>query len=309
MKKDLILGILDNYTFQQVKKFVFSINKTDFKGDVCLFIGPKTSPYTISMLKKHGMRLEYFKGLDSLPDENLAANEFPLRQPINYFNYRHYLYYDFLLRNRDVYENVLLTDVRDVYFQDNPFGFEIRDSLYCALEGHGSTIKTCSFNGPWMRYIYGERVLDEIGHNFISCAGTTWGKIETIIKYLRSMLAEIQKVPDAKIAIDQAIHNYMIYTGQLNDVVFLKNDGGVVLTLSYEKNYIIDNSQKVLVQGNKLVKVLHQFNRYPDLEALTNRIFLANAGTNFIKHKFYKADLLFHKLLVTLKIRRPGTAA
>ena len=165
MKKNLILGILDNYTFHQVKKFVYSIMRTGFTGDVCLFLGPKTSPVTVKLLKSHGIHLEYFAGLDSLPAGNEAVKIFKLRSPINYFNYRHYLYYDYLLRNKGKYENILLTDVRDVYFQDDPFSFKIGDALYCALEGPTSTIRDCSYNGPWMEYIYGKEVLNKIGDN------------------------------------------------------------------------------------------------------------------------------------------------
>jgi hypothetical protein len=302
MKKNLILGILDNYTFPQVKKFVSSLRRTRFNGETCLFIGPDTPYRTIKRLKENGIHLEYFNGLNFLPEGNLTLNRFKLRQPINYFNYRHYLYYDYLLKNRDSYENVLLTDVRDVYFQDDPFSFETGNSLYCALEGAGSKIKDCSYNSPWMRYIYGQEALDGIGNNLISCAGTTWGKVDIILGYLEKMLGEIEKVPDAKVAIDQAIHNYMIYTGMLDNVSFLTNDGGVVLTLSYEKNYSIDREGRVRVGDNKLVKVLHQFNRYPDLDALTDKLFMSKTDINFIKFRVFKAELSLHKMVKKLKM-------
>jgi hypothetical protein len=308
MKKNLILGILDNYTFQQVKKFVFSINRTSFKGDTCLFIGPKTSPFTIKMLKKHGIHLEYFAGLEELPAGNVTVGEFKFRQPINYFNYRHYVYYDYLLKNKDKYENVLLTDVRDVYFQDDPFSFEIGNSLYCALEGPGSMIRNCKFNGPWMLFAYGEAMLEELGDKRISCAGTTWGKVDVVLDYLVKMLREIEKTPDAKITIDQALHNYMIYKGVLKDVSFLKNEGGVILTMSYEKDYKVDNGL-IRVGDNKLVKVIHQFNRYEDLNVLTDKIYLSYPAVNFLKERLYKTDLFIHKALTSLKLRKKKIAS
>ena len=62
-------------------------------------------------------------------------------------------------------EKIFTWSARDVYFQDDPFSFKIGDALYCALEGPTSTIRDCSYNGPWMEYIYGKEVLNKIGDN------------------------------------------------------------------------------------------------------------------------------------------------
>lgn len=305
MKKNLILGILDNYTFQQVKKFVLSIKQTGFTGDLCLFIGSKTTPHTVRLLKEHGVDIQFFDNVDSLPAGNLAATLFQLRRPINYFNYRHYLYYDFLEKSKEKYEYVLMTDVRDVYFQRDPFDFEPGEGLHCALEGKTKKLKDCSFNGSWLQYIYGKEGLDKVGNEIISCAGTTWGKVPVVVDYLKKMLAEIQKVPDAKIAIDQAIHNYMIYTGMLGKVTFLNNDDGVILTLSYEKNYTIDSDNKVRVPNGRIVNVLHQFDRMPDLKAMTDRLYLKSDIENYLRRKINRLALHFHKQLIKYKIRKP----
>lgn len=303
MKKNLILGVIDNYGFEQLKKFVYSIRATSFQGDVILFAGQSLSPLTIRMLRKYGIQMRFFNGVAVLPEGNLAAQRFAFRQPINYFNFRHYLYYDFLHRNSGEYEKILLSDIRDVYFQDDPFSFEMGEELYCAIEGP-RVIRDCNYNGPWMRYIYGDAALEQLGGNRISCAGSTWGKEAAIKDYLERMLQEIVKVPDAKIAIDQAIHNYLIYTHALPDVKFLYNDGGVILTLSYEKNYVIGEDGKVRVSGDKLVKMLHQFDRYPDLKALTDKQFMGHPFPALVRKYFYKADLHLHKLMMKTGLRR-----
>jgi len=265
MKKNLILGVIDNYGFHQLQKFVYSIKKTTFDGDIVLFAGPSLSPHCIRLLRKYGIQLVFFNGVSALPEGNLAGQRYQFKTPINYFNYRHYLYYDFLIRNAGVYDKILLADIRDVYFQDDPFSFEMGNALYCAIEGPRH-IRECAYNGPWMEFIYGKEVLDRIGDNRISCAGSTWGKEAAMKDYLERMLAEIEKLSDGKKAIDQAIHNYLIYTNQIPELSFLYNDGGVILTLSYEKNYKIDPNGKVRVGQDLLVKMLHQFDRYPDLK-------------------------------------------
>lgn len=304
MKKNLILGIIDNYSFIQLRKFVLSIRQTGFSGDLCLFCGSKITPRTIRLLKEQGVQLHFFNNVSALPAGNLAVQKFELRSPINYFNYRHYLYYDFLLKNMDRYENVLMTDVRDVYFQRDPFDFDLGEGLYCALEGRDKKLKECRFNGPWIQFIYGKEGLDKIGEEVISCAGTTWGKVPAVLDYLEKMLAEIRKVPDAKIAIDQAIHNYMIYTGMLEQLHFLNNDDGVILTLSYEKNYTIGSDDLVRVTNGRVVNVLHQFDRMPDLKTLTDRLYQQGRIDNYLTRKINKTGLLLHSWLVRNKLRK-----
>ena len=303
MKKNLILGVIDNYGFDQLKKFVYSIDRSSFDGDVVFFTGPSISPLTIRLLRKYGIRLEFFPGVTKLPVDNIAGKKFKLPQPVNYFNYRHFLYYDFLQRHAGEYDKILLADIRDVYFQDDPFSFEMGNALYCAIEGP-RVIRDCSYNGRWMKFIYGDTVLEQLGGNRISCAGSTWGRETAMNDYLVRMLTEIEKLPDAKTAIDQAIHNYLIYTNALPAVEFLYNDGGVILTLSYEKSYSVNAKGLVVVSDNKLVKMLHQFDRYPDLKLLTDRQYLKAPLLNLLNKYFFKADLMMHKILCRFGFRK-----
>jgi len=303
-KKNLILGILDNYSFHQVQKFFLSIKKTGYKGDIAMLVGSKTTPGTIKKLRKFGVNVLLFPDLGSLPANSVAAKKFRFPQPINYFNFRHYLYYDFLLRHKDEYKYVLLTDVRDVYFQRDPFDFAIENGLYCATEGKTKKIQDCSFNGRWVEFIYGKAGLNEIGNNIISCAGTTIGSIDVILDYLSKMLSQIEKLPDAKTAIDQAIHNYLIYKNKLNDVMFLTNDDGVVLTLSYEHSYVIGKDDLVRASNGRVVNVLHQFDRMPDLKPLSDKLYSKDTWWNFLRHRYYRFTLSMHKILLQLKLKR-----
>jgi hypothetical protein len=304
MKKNLILGILDNYSFHQIKFFFISLKQSGFTGDICMFTGANLTPRTIRLMKKYGAKTIPFSGLSSLPADNLAGQQFNFPQPINYFNFRHYLYYDFLQRNKDVYDYVLLTDVRDVYFQRDPFDFDKTTGLYCALEGKHKKLKDCSFNGRWLEFIYGKKGVEEVGENIISCAGTTWGDTEAMLDYLTKMLQKIEKLPDAKTAIDQAIHNYMIWKKMLPQVTFLNNDDGVILTLSYEKGYTIEADDKVRAANGRLVNVLHQFDRMPDLKALSDKLFGNGKYIDKGLHYYYRMGIVVHKLLLKTGVRK-----
>lgn len=303
-KKNVILGILNNYTFHQVKKFFVSLQQCGYKGDTVMFVGSNTTAATIRKLKRYGVIVKLFPDTTSLNPGNISVERFRFPQPINYFNFRHYLYFDFLQRHKERYQSVLLTDVRDVYFQRDPFDFEQGEGLYCALEGKTKKIRDCRFNGKWMDYIYGQDVLNEIGDNIISCAGTTWGTTSAILDYLEKMLGEIQGVPDAVMAIDQANHNYLIWKSKLPGVHFLNNDDGVVLTLSYEHDYIIGADKQVRVANGRVVNVLHQFDRMPDLKALTDDLYQKNNTWNRFLKRYYQALLMLHKVLLKAGIRQ-----
>jgi len=302
MKKKLILGILDNYSFHQIKKFVYSLNQSSFTGDIVFFIGPKTSKKTAQKLIDAGIQLNFFPGLDSLPEDNIAAKKYQFPQPINYFNYRHYLYYDFLVRNSSKYDWIFLTDIRDVYFQRSPFeDIPVENGLYCVLEGTDCKIADCPFNGKWINFIYGIDGLSKVGQNVISCAGTTWGSSNEIVKYLEKMLESIEKLVDASTAIDQAIHNYLIYTNQLNNVKLIGNDEGIVLTFSHETNYSITNDNKVLAKNGRFVNVLHQFDRVKELRKMTDKMYLTDTAQKYFIHQWNKTLLLGKRVKNKLK--------
>ncbi len=49
---------------------------------------------------------------------------------------RFILYYEFLAEHRGEFENVLLTDSRDIFFQRDPFADNLGPGLHCFLESH-----------------------------------------------------------------------------------------------------------------------------------------------------------------------------
>jgi hypothetical protein len=153
MKKNLILGLLNNYTFYDVNKFVKSLKKVNFQGDMVLFVGDNTGLQTIRYLKKNKITVIRFKTWNELPEGNVTEKFFRFRQPINYFNYRHYLYFDFLKKYGNDYNGVMLSDITDVCFQKDPFPVIVDNSLYCALENR--LIKDCALNSNWIKYLYG----------------------------------------------------------------------------------------------------------------------------------------------------------
>ena len=289
MKKNLILGLLNNYTYIDVNHFVLSLSKTGYTGDLVLFVGNNTGQLSIRSFKNNHVTIEHFDSLSSLPKDCKAADSFKFRQPINYFNYRHYLYYDFLTKHREDYDYVMLADITDIIFQGDPFGFDIGDNLCCAIEN--KLFKDCSYYDEDMRSLYGEEMLRYIGDKYISCAGTVWGSVATILRYEEIMLDEIVRMDNARDGYDQTVHNYMIYTDKIGPIKYLDNAGDVVCTLGFELDYIISDNGDILNKNKLKPRVVHQYDLKPDAVASVNKMYPKNPTLS----KILKADLFVHK--------------
>ncbi len=123
------------------------------------------------------------------------------------------------------YRRVLLTDVRDVLFQSDPFSQFPRSGLAVGIEARRHTIASEPTNRSWVRLAYGQRILDQIGGNPVSCAGVTYGDADSISMYLDLMVGEIvtfQHGPPGEVDQTEAVHNFLLWTGRLGPVQHLQ---------------------------------------------------------------------------------------
>src|SRR3954451_17644277 len=147
---DLILGIVEGYHFHQIKRFLATLRATKFSGHLCLFAGPGISRMTVGRMKAFGAEvIPYGRSFPFVTDPHPDAPNW-LPEPIYIFNYRHFLYLDYLLKHRGEFRTVLLTDVKDVVFQRDPFGFEIPDELCVAMESKDIPVGQCSCTPGWI---------------------------------------------------------------------------------------------------------------------------------------------------------------
>jgi len=266
--KNLILGIIKGYDFEKIKPFVISLKKTGYKGDLCLFYS-EINKKTCNILLQYGIRLIPFENGFSFIKNVVNINNNLSLQNYNRISIcflRDILYYTYLQKHRRNYSNVMLTDVRDVIFQRDPFDFKYKKGLNCFLEDKRMKINTSPINSRWMVKAFDENILKEIGNNYISCAGIVIGSISDILNYLKKMLLYINQ-KNINECMDQAIHNYLIYSNQIEDIELFENENGPVLTLGYKKKETIRFNEEYLILNNNgyVVNVLHQYNRHLEL--------------------------------------------
>jgi len=257
------------YSFEELEPFVATLKNTKFEGDLCLFIS-KTNKKTYRMLRKYGIKLipfqeEYPFTLDlaipeGLLDENLSSRKISVKY------LRYILYYLYLSKYRSKYSKVLITDVKDVIFQRNPFAFNFDKGLCCFIEDSSTTIKTSPFNSGRIKAHFGDELLEKIGDNHPLCSGTTFGYLSEMMEYLKKMINLFSKI-NLDGGGDQGLHNYLIYTEPFKDLKIYNGDYGPVFTFGSKLNRNTNfNKDGLLVSSKgKVFNIVHQYDRHPEL--------------------------------------------
>ena len=207
--RDLVMGF-GNLAFPLVEPFLASLRDIGFAGDICLFVHD-IDVETIEALCSHGVIVEYGRTF-LRPARHILCSRF-------------FMYLDFLARHHRRYGRVMLTDIRDVIFQSDPFAHLGDADIVYAHER--ARIRECQYNAGWVRQAYGEGIYANIAEYYVSCAGTTIGTIDGILGYLAAMTDEMSasRVPDQNI--DQGIHNFVVHMRPLPGAWLDTSDTGV----------------------------------------------------------------------------------
>jgi hypothetical protein len=243
-QKNLIMGVWSKLPFDGLERFVASLRRTTYDGDLCVFVDDVPAD-TVRSLMAHGVIVE-------------RANRFALPQ-MNYQGSRYYNYLDFLCRNGTKYANVMISDLRDVLFQSDPFAMPLPADLVFAQER--ISLGDCPVNRSWLTQIYGEAVADNLRHCMVSCSGTTFGTVRGMQQYLTLMINELAGRPMPIIGgMDQGIHNYLIRMRPVRNAYCDPTDS-IVATMTYTPDDAISIDQQGVLIDGRLVPVIHQWDR------------------------------------------------
>eukprot|EP00557_Chaetoceros_sp_GSL56_P003295 CAMPEP_0176499958 /NCGR_PEP_ID=MMETSP0200_2-20121128/13240_1 /TAXON_ID=947934 /ORGANISM="Chaetoceros sp., Strain GSL56" /LENGTH=669 /DNA_ID=CAMNT_0017898483 /DNA_START=31 /DNA_END=2037 /DNA_ORIENTATION=- len=196
---------------------------------------------------------------------------------------RYELYWAWSLRYDD-HSWLMLIDSRDAYFQLNPFAYLERDVngsgdksdgvLYFFEENaEASTIGQSTFNSKWLKEAYGQSAVEPFFDKPIICSGSTMGEKVAIESYLRGMVAQFEKTKCKAKGCDQGFHNYLYYSGGLQNVkgirevkVFEQGTGtinnlGVLRSKPLSERGLLDENMNVLNWDKSISPVAHQWDR------------------------------------------------
>ncbi len=263
--RNLVVGTATNYGKREIAPFVTSLRRTGFNGDIILFV-TEVDPPAKQFLAEQRVRLERWDGMFLPFDVQLG---------------RFVTYYNFLARlsletSHHSYDWIFLTDVRDVFFQQDPFSPEPETDVLVFLEDESKCLGSCNFNSAWIRSAFGEPMLAKMAAQRISCSGTVLGSWHGILEYL--LIMQILTTHTAREArflkgVDQGIHNVVVHEKLLRSCSAVPN-GERVLTLGYvpEKDVQITSNGKIADRKGRISQVIHQFDRHPKLVELVQRV-------------------------------------
>lgn len=282
LRKDVIIGLAQNINPKNFAVFCHSAREhlAETTTDIVIFVNTPMPQKTFEISTKFHIRMiEY-----NLRDTEFSSTE-SYFQSYHPSTLRWRLIFNFFddPANRNLYQRVVLADVRDSYFQSNPFTAifpaisegkvnTIPSSLYVFSED--SALSTCGWNSGWIRDCFGNDTLNTIGSQSIICSGVTMGTTDVVYQYLSIMNSVISgrsdmlgkhgitsKFPSCeRNGVDQGLHNVIIHYDLLSNVkVSHQTSGGLVAHLQAYKSIVAQDT--VLNTNGHRVAIVHQYDR------------------------------------------------
>lgn len=251
-EQDFILGYATGYDVADVAIFVRSV-RAHFKGAVALVVD--NDPELRAFLNSHDIEAldDPAKGSGGRWTPHPVVSRFAGAQT--------------LLLARPWVRNALLTDVRDVVFQGDPFA-----QLVERLELFAETDKPLAqhaFNMKYLRAVAGEAVTRLITDKACICVGTVVGPREDLIRFCRVNLM-VGAIPRSEIGgtfgTDQAACNVAAHLG-LIDCDVLPNHSRIATLGMVARDQLAVVDGKIANPDGSFSPVVHQYDRHDDLMA------------------------------------------
>jgi hypothetical protein len=259
----LVLGAAVGFDVPQVRVFVESLRATGYGGDVMLLIrwpGIGVGRY----LKRRGVDV---------------TRVFQTRSFTRSVHARRYAIYLDYLRSRPArYDQIMISDVRDVVFQRNPFDGIVGPQCHFYLESAVRTIGQDPTNSRWVRGCFTAAEAAALADRRISCSGITVGGTAAVVTYLERMAARVAAMPmriyrEIGHGYDQAIHNFLVHLDPAIDGILVENNGHIAtMALEPRALYSLDDEARIHAADGRLFPICHQYDRFPDiLKAVEDR--------------------------------------
>jgi hypothetical protein len=188
-----------------------------------------------------------------------------------------FLVYQDFLRTNALYRGVLLSDSRDVVFQDNPFPHVNPNVLNVFEQDRSMLYGGDNLDTKWFASVIGNDLLNRVKGKPTICSGTVMGSPAVLLKYLTFMEKEI--LTHKFKPLDQAIHNKVVYLDWPQELLAShSNQSGVIFTVAEtsDSDYKIEDNRVVI--NNKVVPVLHQYDRVPKLKSTFHSLYPVAQG-------------------------------
>lgn len=248
---DLVLGCALGYDAGLVAPFVRSLRR-HYAGPVVLIVD--SDPALADFLAEH--RIE---GVTPEPKTRWTPHPAMAR----------YGWFDGLLRDWTWVDRVLLTDVRDVVFQGDPFRGPSPE-LEVFAEDDGRALGAHAFNMKHLRAIAGRDLASTLAERPSLCVGTMIGSRAAVRRMCRVMLS-LAAIPRSAaggaFGADQAACNLAVHLGLVEAAVSDNFRRVATVGLTPSDRLAVRDGQLVNPDGS-VSPIVHQYDRHPDLARL-----------------------------------------
>jgi len=163
---NVILGTAHRMRFEAIEPFLTSLRATGSRARVCLFAS-RMDPATLIELRRNAVEVFCFR-TPLVRMRNPFAYAWPLlrhlsapsrpeplrtavgRLALNLMDVRFLLYRDYVRVNLPRLRRVLLSDIRDVWFQSDPFMAPLPAGISTFLEDPSIPIRKSPLNAAWI---------------------------------------------------------------------------------------------------------------------------------------------------------------
>lgn len=277
-KKDLIVGAFTNYNYNQLKPWVESIDELHGSENIekVMIIGNASQETRDELIKRNFILVD-------MPQVQI---------PIHVL--RFLSIYEYLRANHTKYRYVVTTDVKDVYFQKNPFRWLENNLGSCKLVAGSESMKYK--DEPWgnenLMQAYGPYVYDLFKDNTIYNVGTIGGESEYVKDLVFNIFTNATNRPIP--IVDQAVYNVLINTQPYKNITYFAYQldawacqaGTTVDPSKIEKfrPFLTELEPKfeggvVLTSLGEPFCIVHQYDRVPEWK-------------KFIEQKYKQEDLI-----------------
>ena len=259
----LALGAAVNMGIDDVRIFVELLRGSGYRGDIAMLVR-----------LQHFALKKYLHGHDVATFHDCAVRI--IASPTVHTR-RFRFFRNFLRAHGNRYDEVLISDVRDVVFQKHPFHDLDLSVCNFYLESAKYTIGTEGVNARWVGLFLKPDEVTRIAPCRISCCGVTLGPAAQIARYTEVIIDSVAALwwrLRRKVGTDTAFHNRIAHISHEVPSVLVENNRHVAtMGLEPAESYRISADNVVSAADGTVPAILHQYDRHPAVLAAIKRRF------------------------------------
>jgi hypothetical protein len=254
-RRRLVLGAAVGFRVDQVRVFVESLRAAGYAGDVVMLVGPLQWRLR-AWLARHGVRTRAHWSTRKL------------HGPIHAHRFERFA--TILRAAAGCYDQVLVSDVRDVLFQAHPFAGVTSPGCQFYLEAGPWTIGSEPTNWRWAKLFLTPAEAERISPCRITCCGVVLGGAGAMTDYLTRLAGYLHALPiriRREGGADTVFHNKMAHLTHEVAAEIVENDVHVAtMGLTPPAAYAAGADGLIRTADGRLPAIAHQYDRIPALK-------------------------------------------